>query len=190
LKVTEGKNKASVGGLDKSTVHVEYEKGTVDVILKQRSKPVGASTTTAKKKAPVKKNKVVRPEFVKFLEGTSVGQALSGKIAHKYQMDMPPRGSADGIFICILGCTAQAKLDATKKQFEDKLRWGEELKLIVASVEVAKGRLVVELADAEAFVAGREGRIKMSALQEGSVHVGHVAIRLPFGVFVDLHSEG
>lgn len=119
----------------------------------------------------------VDPEAVKALQGMEAGQALSGKVACK---------NSYGVWFDI-GSAIKPKLLVSDKRLGNKLRVGEEVKLKVANIDVAKGQCSAEIEDIEKLVAGRPKPKKISTLEVGSVHVGHIAqMHASRGVLVDI----
>merc|ERR1712176_887336 len=102
---------------------------------------------------------------VEALKGMDAGQALSGKVACKNRF---------GVWVDI-GLTVKPKLLFSDESFGNKLRIGEEVKLRLVDIDVAKGQCSAEVGDIETLVAGRPEQKEASTLEVGSVHIGHIA---------------
>jgi len=170
------------------TIDLEKRKGTVSIpnlaeLVKgrnvTRSKKESSPTAKTPAQTKVKKEIVVDPVAVEVLKGMELGQALSGKVFRKNRF---------GIWFDV-GSAIRPKAPLRKPENKillDKLRFGEEVQLKVTNIDVAQGLCSVEVEDIETLVAGRPERKEISALEAGSVHVGHVASIKNSRIFVDI----
>jgi len=174
MKITQGANWVAISGLDVAGVDVDKETGIVKIRLK--SETSGSEAAPAEMKPQEgKQEKQADPEAIEALKKMEVGQVLSGKVVNKNRL---------GVWVDI-GSAVKPKLLFSDELLGNKLRFGEELKLKVVEIDVAKGRCSAEVEDIETLVAGRELK-EVSTLEVGSEHMGHVASITRAGVFVDI----
>lgn len=167
-----------------ATIDLEKRRGTIlipdlEELVKDRTyvkpKKKQSSGEAPAQTQRKRKGRPVDPEAVEAVKAMGRGQRLSGKVAIK---------SSYGIWVDV-GSAMRPKL-ASPKKLCDKLRYGEEVELIVMEVDVGKAQCYVEVENIETLVEGRPERNEVSTLEVGSVLVGHIAQLTWNTAFVDI----